>query len=636
MYIIEVIPLATLPSQAPQLLSYFFERPLVRGAVIRVPLGSRLIKAVVIASSTLESQKISLKKSLFQLKKAAEVISEEPCINSLQLKIAAWLAAYYYAPLALCLKTVLPPFFQTKRYAMPVRDPLLPLQPPPEPLVITVSAGETIAQILPHIRAGLLRGHVVLLVPERAVLDFFVHALAEFDPIVIHSQLSGAECAAAYRKLQDDPPRLIVGTRMALFAPFRCLGAIIVEDYLNEAYKSDSTPKYRTPETARHIAEIYGARLIQMSSLLGVAEYHALGAPQASHANAVGSPCQSAITVVDLTQEIRTGSTSLFSRPLERALSEALTRKKRVLLYSSRRAYSTIVVCRNCGGLARCKNCDIPLRVHKTSERMLICYHCAAYHQFPDACGNCRSTALTPSGIPGSQKIQEEAERLMERHHVRDIESFILDSDLVRDTASERALMAGINASPCPLVIATHMIASHRYGQRFDLIGIVNTDALATSNDFRTDERLAYQLAQLRDCEPAAMIVQTNNPSGAALALGLSGNQEFYAKELDARKRFDYPPFSRLVKIGFKHADQRAAAYQARVVSEKLKMAVLRLGLGDAITMLGPSPASVAKEDNLYNQYIILKIGYSVDNLETILKYIPSGWSIDPDPQSLV
>src|SRR3989344_4581522 len=122
MYIIEVIPLTILPSNVPQLLSYFFNKKLEKGAIIEIPFGNRKIRAAVVASSPLEDQKILLKKTGFQLKKISNVISEVPQISNNQFKIALWISRYYYAPLGYCLKTVLPSFFLKKGYETKIEN----------------------------------------------------------------------------------------------------------------------------------------------------------------------------------------------------------------------------------------------------------------------------------------------------------------------------------------------------------------------------------------------------------------------------------------------------------------------------------------------------------------------------------
>src|SRR3989344_1236398 len=116
MYIIEVIPLAVMPQNVPQILSYFFDKKLERGAVVEISIGNRSVKAIVVDSIPLAGHKMGLKKAEFQLKKLSEVLMETPQISDRQLHIALWLSRAYYSPLGMCLKAVLPPFFLKKRY----------------------------------------------------------------------------------------------------------------------------------------------------------------------------------------------------------------------------------------------------------------------------------------------------------------------------------------------------------------------------------------------------------------------------------------------------------------------------------------------------------------------------------------
>ena len=116
MYIIEVIPLTVLPPNVPQILSYFHDGNLPKGAIVKIPLHNRTVVAAVIDSQDLNERKLLLKKSVFQLKKISSVISATPQISDYQFKIALWLADTYVAPLGLAMKAVLPAFFGTKKY----------------------------------------------------------------------------------------------------------------------------------------------------------------------------------------------------------------------------------------------------------------------------------------------------------------------------------------------------------------------------------------------------------------------------------------------------------------------------------------------------------------------------------------
>src|SRR3989344_8899872 len=133
MFVVEVIPLVSFPSQVPQLLSYFFNKTLLRGSIVEVPIGNRKVPAVVALSSPIEAKKISLKKSGFQLKKISSIISEEPKLTDIQFKIASWLSKNYYAPPGLSFKTLLPQFFLNPKY--PFSYPKIALKDIREPLI---------------------------------------------------------------------------------------------------------------------------------------------------------------------------------------------------------------------------------------------------------------------------------------------------------------------------------------------------------------------------------------------------------------------------------------------------------------------------------------------------------------------
>jgi primosomal protein N' len=149
MYIIEIIPLASLPPQVPQLLSYYHNEPLPRGSIVEAPIGNRRVMATVISSEPLENQKMLLKKSVFELKKISKVISRDPVVSDTQFKIAAWLAKNYFSSPGICLKTVLPPFFLKKNVESKLKTQ--PARPGNSKLLLT-RAKDIIKNIEPEIK----------------------------------------------------------------------------------------------------------------------------------------------------------------------------------------------------------------------------------------------------------------------------------------------------------------------------------------------------------------------------------------------------------------------------------------------------------------------------------------------------
>jgi len=245
MFIIEVIPLATLPSQVPQLLSYFFNKPLNRGSVVEVLIGNRRVPAIVVSSSPLEIQKASLKKSGFQLKKISTVLNEIPQVSEARFKIALWLSKNYYAPLGLCLKTVLPSFFGKKNYETPVEN--IDLVKPLQPVNVTIylsPAKDTKTIFEPEIKKVLAqKKQILLILPEISLIDYFYNWLAGYyETAVINGKIPSKKLYQNWKNIASGKTEIIIGTRQAIFAPFKNLGLIIIEDPSgNSAIISDKT-----------------------------------------------------------------------------------------------------------------------------------------------------------------------------------------------------------------------------------------------------------------------------------------------------------------------------------------------------------------------------------------------------------
>lgn len=642
MYIIEVIPLTTLPSQVPQLLSYFFNQHLKRGSIVEVFINNRRSKGVVVSSLPVEGQKIILKKSDFQLKKISSVINARPQVNHNQFKIALWLSKNYYAPLSLCLKAVLPAFFFKKKYELQItpsssdknHEPIAPSLE--KSFFILCRAKDILKNLRPLIQKELRqKKQILLIVPELSTLQYFYDILAGYyETAVIYGSLSNKELFRNWKNIQSGDAEIIIGTRLALFAPFKNLGLIIVEDPANQAYKSDMTPKYITPDLAKYIAYLYRAKLTFIASALDVKNYFAIKntAYQINHLLPKSRPL---IIIADMLTERKSGNFSLFSRKASVQIFNILEKNKKVLIFSSRKGYSGTFLCDNCGLSIQCSRCSIPLRVHKIPESVLLCPRCSEKKKIPEICPNCNSYKLKAVGLPGSQKIYE-ALTLLCKNWPKQPLILILDSALVKTPGAEKTILEKMGTSEPLIVIATQMIFSHRYSQHFDLIVVPNTDGLTYMPDFKTEEELMYQFQKLLDFDPKQVLLQTFNHNNYALSVIATGHyDEFYERELASRQLFFYPPFSRLVKLSLRHTDQPKALYASRILSEKLKMAILQKKLQDNIKLLGPSPAFIEKEKNFYIYNIILKIAPE-EKLENILKFVPTNWSIDVDPKSVL
>jgi len=637
MYILEVIPLASFPVQVPQLLSYFFTKYLPKGAVVEVLINNRRVPAIVVSSSPMEEQKISLKKSGFQLKKISAVLNEVPQVSEVQFKIALWLSKNYYAPLGLCLKTVLPSFFGKKNYETPVLN--IQFTRPQQPVKVTIflsPAKDAKAVLEPEIKKILAQQKQVLLIlPEISLIDYFYNWLAGYhETAVIHGKVSVKKLYQYWKGIASGKIEIIIGTRQALFLPFKNLGLIIIEDPANEGHKSDMTPKYDTTSLARNTASIYGCPILYSARIADIKNYFYI--KKGLYAlKGKTSKKRPDIKIIDMVQEIKKDNFSALSYELRDVIKEYIDKKKKILIFSSRLGYSSLLVCRNCGSVGTCPKCSLPMKFYKTPELILVCHRCSESKKAPSFCPNCNSSEIKATGIPGSQKLYEEVSRLVSDYPEKP-EILVLDTATVKNPKTEKEIVSKFDGPGPVIVIATQMIFSHRYNYNFNLIGIPQTDALMNMPDFKSEENLLYQFEKLLDFNPEKIIMQTYNPENHALNTAVSGDyREFYDKELETRKMLWYPPFVRLIKVSFGHINKDRASYEARILAEKLKMVLAQRRLQDKMKMLGPSSGFIEKNRGRYMYNIVLKI-IPEQKPDEILQFVPSHWSVDVDPRSIL
>ena len=646
MYIIEVIPLTLLPSNVPQLLSYFFNKNLPKGVIVEIPFSNRKVRAVVVASNPIENQKILLKKTGFQLKKISNVISEIPQVSNTQFKMALWLSRYYYAPLGYCLKTVLPPFFLKRGYdTTPDKEQEIKTIVQ-KPVCILSNAKETLNNILPFIKESIKElGQVALIIPDIATLQYFYENLSlNYEVVKVHSELNNKKLYESWNKIKSGQAEIILGTKQALFMPFNNLKLIIVDDVLHEFYKSDMTPKYNTPDLAKTIANIHGAKIIFVSPIIGVENYYQTNNKEYDLIDKTKT--RKPLKVINMVSEIKNGNFSMLSQEFKDQILSLINQTgqgKKILIFSPRRGYSGLLVCQNCGCAIKCKECGTAFRVHKTTDLILVCHHCSRTIKIPENCPNCNSFKLKTVGPAGTQKIYDEVQRILMINNLK-VPVLILDTDVIKNETEEEEIIQEIKSPQTSIIIATQMIFSHRYNIEFDLIAVLNTDSLINTPDFKTEERLFYQIEKLLDLLPASkhgqlknIILQTYNPENRAISTVSEGNyKDFYDKELETRKMFYYPPYSQLIKLSFKHKGRDKASYEARILSEKLKMVIGQLKLGPKIKIIDSYSSFIEKERGLFVYNIVLKILPELENTRDVLKFVPSNWAIDVDPRSIL
>ncbi len=636
MWVLEVLPLTTLPPQTPQILSYYHDSDLPKGAVVEVPLNNRLVAATVIDSYDLDQQKLLVKKSLFQFKKTNKVLESKSVISEWQFKIALWLAGRYIAPLGLCLKNILPPFFLKPHYPVEPTQLFITATPPITPQWIITRAQESAEKIFPLIKS-VGSSQTLIVVPDQSYLPYFEGEFKKFKPELLTSASGLKEYYRIWKNISSNKTSLVIGTRQALFLPFANLKNLIVIDPLHEFYKSDMSPKYWTPELAEFIASSHGAQYVACSPMLNVETYEKSKQEKVIVVDK-SKPWPAKVSVIDLTYEYKQGYIVGSLTPDARdILRETLAKKEKVLIVSARRGYSGILICQKCSYSFKCPNCDLPMRIHQGLGLSLLCHHCNHSQPYPNSCPNCHSSQIKQTGPAGGQKIFEELQKMIAFGQLDKTEILLMDADVTKNQTEEDEVVNEIKkatTSKKPLIIiATQKIFSYSYELEFDTVIIPQLDALAVGSDFQTTERLWYHLEKLADFMPSRIAAQTFNQIQLLPNLSHHDYTPLYETELSARKAFWYPPYCRIIKLTYSHKDHKKVVVSARTVIEKLKMASIHIKAQDKIRITDTSKLFLKKERGIFTYSIIIKTSLDFHPRD-LLRYVPTQWMIDVDPRT--
>ncbi len=630
MHVVEVIPLSVLPPQVPQVLSYYADSNLPKGAIVQVPMGKREVMAVVISSSAFNEQRILVKKSAFQLKKIAAVLTEVPAVSEYQFKLALWMASEYLAPLGLAFKAALPPFFLKKKYPTS-SQPLTEVATVQKPQVTIARAKKSPALVLEQVKKS--SGQTLIVVPEMSYIPRFKKDFPEAD--IIHSAIKNSDYYAAWQRAASSESSVVIGTRQALFLPFHNLTNLILLDPLHEFYKSDYSPKYNTPKLAEYVAQLYGAQLTVISNFLGVEQY-IRGQQKDTAITDTLQAWSAQPEVVDLVAEMKQGYLGALSVPLRRRIAEAVKAGQKILIFAARRGYAGIMACKKCGFTVNCPRCNIPMRVHQSFEKILVCHHCSTNQPYPKFCTNCHSSDIKPTGPAGSQKIFEELQKMMEFGQLDRVPTLILDADVTQNQTEEDEVMETVRARGPAILIATQKVFSYIFDDSFDLVAIPQFDALSTSADYQTIERLWYQLEKLADFEPSRVVLQTYDATRLPHEVFMHEYDKLYREESGMRKTLAYPPFSKLIRLTFTHRRGQTAVTAGRLLIEKLRQAATHLRVEKFVQISDSSPMFLSKERDIYTFTVIVKALPGLPSIRELIKFAPSHWLIDVDPRQII
>lgn len=423
---------------------------------------------------------------------------------------------------------------------------------------------------------------------------------------VFHSGLSQAEKFDQWKRMRDGLCSVVVGARSAVFAPFKNLGLIVIDEEHSDTYKSDRAPRYDAREVARFRANQADGVLLLASATPRIEDFYKastgkmkmLKMEKRFNDNKLPD-----IHIVDMREELKLGNKSVFSKKLYEEIKKNLEAGEQTILFLNRRGFSTFVSCRECGFVAKCPNCNISLTYHK-SDDSLRCHYCGHEIRNYYTCPDCGSRYIRYFG-GGTQKVEEEVKRLFPTASV-----IRMDIDTTGKKQSHEEILSKFENEKTDILIGTQMVSKGLDFENVTLVGVISADVMLNADDFRSAERTFDILEQVtgragRGEKHGRAVVQTYTPEHTAVVMNEKHDYSgFYEDEIELRRMMWYPPFCEIVNVQFTATSPQLASRCAKYFYKTMEY----IGMPDGETqILGPIPCALSKINNKFRWQIIIK-----------------------------
>lgn len=603
------------------------------------------------------------------IKPIEEILDLDPSLSPALMELIQWMSRYYFSPIGELCRGALPGTLSllSKKAGKPRSTPhelgdsftsttSHPLTPAQQAIVDAVSPAIDAKQFSPLLLHGItgsgkteiyleLFAHsltsnrqALFLVPEIGLTPQLTGRVVSRFPgqvAIYHSGLTDSQRHREWQKIRSGEANIVVGTRSALFAPFRHLGIIVVDEEHDSSYKQDEAPRYHGRDGAIMRAKIESVPIVLGSATPSLESY--LNAQRKKYTylhlpERVGGAVLPPIELVDMRVGDKHPSFYL-SYQLACAIEETLEKKRQTILFLNRRGFSSFTICSDCGTSPTCPNCSISLTHHRHPD-VLLCHYCDYTIPLPPCCPNCKSKKFKPLGL-GTQRLETELKEFFPDARI---------SRLDRDTASSHHqrmdILGEMKRGETDILIGTQMITKGHDFPGVDLVGIISADTSLHLPDFRAAERTFQLLTQTsgragRTIDPARVIIQTLSPEHYSLQHAATHDFLSFANtELGHREELEYPPFFKMAAIRI------VGNIEERVVQVANSLPSL-LTDSEQLCVRGPAPAPLAKVRGKFRWHLLIKTSSHAhlhDMLSRIQRYAieqcPSGVNvqIDVDP----
>ncbi len=434
----------------------------------------------------------------------------------------------------------------------------------------------------------------------------------------IHSALSDGEKYDEWRRVVSGEAKIVIGARSAIFAPLNNIGMIIIDEEHSDSYKQDdSNPRYNAKDIALLRGKYHNCPVIMGSATPSLevfarakkGVFKLLELP-----NRINGKSLPHINIVDMNEMI-SKTKGHFSPVLLEAISARLLKNEQIILLLNRRGYSSFVTCKNCGYTFKCPNCDITLTYHKSS-RTLRCHYCGYGTKVYDTCPECHEKSINDLGV-GTEKVEEELNKLFPESRI-----LRMDFDTTSRKGMHEKMIKAFKNHEYDILLGTQIVSKGLDFDNVTLVGVINADTSLNIPDFRSSETTFSLLAQVagragRSDKEGEVIIQTFNPEHYAIQYTKKHDYlGFYNREMSIRRELKYPPYYYICYVKISGKDNKY------IYEESLKITKLFHNKLTNMIILGPSPCTIFKLNNIYRYGIILKYKKDEDLREVLNKVI--------------
>ncbi len=469
----------------------------------------------------------------------------------------------------------------------------------------------------------ILNGKQVLyMLPEIALTSQIIRRLQKHFGgyiAIYHSKFNPNERVEIWNKVKNGETKIVLGARSSLFLPFKDLGLVIADEEHDASYKQqEPAPRYHARDASIYYASLTKAKVLLGSATPSIESYYNCEQNKyglVTLGERYGQVELPQIELIDIKKiPAKEKGQTPFTPALLQAIENSLKENKQVIIFQNRRGYSPYFICNTCGWIPHCKHCDVTLTYHK-AKNTLSCHYCGTSYPVINTCAACGSHNFTQKNF-GTEKIEE-----MIVEAFPNAKTARMDYDSVKGKNDHDALIKLFEQQRVDILVGTQMVVKGLDFEHVNLIGIVDADGILNFTDFRVNER-AFQLMEQvsgragRKDGKGTVLIQVSNLHHPVLQFVKEHDfTKLYTLEIYNRKQFDYPPFTRLIQVTFKHKEKHLAEEAANIMMQGLKV-----NFGTYCN--GPAQPVVDRVRNQYLWEILIKLPKDAKRINQCKKQI--------------